>query len=123
MKGWKTPFVVMALFAGGCRDSGTNLSDRVVIGNAERGRVLVTAVGCNACHDIPSVRGPRGVVGPPLDGIRSRPFLGGAIPNRPATMAAFVRDAPSLVPNTAMPRMPLDQQAAEDVTAFLYSLP
>jgi len=122
MNAWKAGFAMLGLIVGGCQDSVDRPADRVVVGDPDRGRRLVTDVGCNACHNIPGIRGPRGIVGPPLAGIASRPFLGGSVPNHPATMAEFVRNAPSLVPNTAMPSMPLEQKDAEDITAFLFSL-
>jgi cytochrome c1 len=37
-------------------------------------------------------------------------------------LAAFVRDAPSLVPGTAMPAMPLTEAEARDVAAYLMAI-
>ncbi|WP_242915617.1 c-type cytochrome [Brevundimonas pishanensis] len=96
---------------------------RTVAGaDAARGLELVRETGCAACHDIPQVRWPKGRSGPPLAGIGTRPLIAGRIPNQPDAMGAFIQDAPSLVPGTAMPAMPLNDRQARDVAAFLYTL-
>jgi hypothetical protein len=40
-------------------------------GDAARGRTIMASGihGCQACHAIPGIRMPRGVAGPPLDGV------------------------------------------------------
>jgi cytochrome c2 len=91
-------------------------------GDAARGKLVIAQVGCGTCHRIPGVRGARGRVGPPLDGFAQRSFIGGAVPNRPAMLIEWVRAAPKLAPNTAMPPMPLDEGDARDVAAYLYTL-
>lgn len=89
---------------------------------AVRGKATVVRVGCGVCHVIPTVPGPRGTVGPSLAGVGNRGFVAGTLPNRLDVLAAFVRDAPALVPRTAMPPMPLDEEAARDVALFLSTL-
>jgi hypothetical protein len=37
-------------------------------------------------------------------------------------LAAYVRDAPALVPGSGMPAMPLTQEESRDVAAYLYTL-
>ncbi|MDQ2081118.1 cytochrome c [Xanthobacteraceae bacterium Astr-EGSB] len=92
------------------------------LGDAMEGRRVIERAGCAVCHDIPGVRGPRGVVGPSLAGFARRAYFAGALPNRPGLVAQFVRDAPALVPNTAMPDMPLDERQARDAAAYLQTL-
>jgi cytochrome c551/c552 len=104
-----------------CRDENPPVVAHAM-GNAEAGRMLIERVGCAVCHDIPGVRGPRGIVGPSLSGFARRAYFAGALPNRPGLVAQFVRDAPSLVPNTAMPDMPLDERQARDAAAYLQTL-
>ena len=36
------------------------------------------------------------------------------------TLAAYIRNAPALVPNSAMPAMPVSEAEARDVAAYLY---
>ncbi|MNW10173.1 hypothetical protein D3C71_2073330 [compost metagenome] len=49
-------------------------------------------------------------------------MIAGRLPNQPDMMTQFVRDAPSLLPDTGMPAMPLTEAEARDVAAYLYSL-
>ena len=83
---------------------------------------LIRSQGCGACHDIPGVAWPKGRTGGSLAGVGARPMIAGRLPNQPAIMAAFVRDAPSLLPDTGMPPMPLSEAEARDIAAYLYTL-
>lgn len=83
---------------------------------------LIRSQGCGACHDIPGVAWPEGRTGGALAGVGARPMIAGRLPNQPAIMAAFVRDAPSLLPDTGMPPMPLSEAEARDIAAYLYTL-
>jgi mono/diheme cytochrome c family protein len=87
----------------------------------DRGRVAMERVGCGACHTIPGIW-PEGEVGPRLARLADRSLIAGRLPNRPDLLAAFVRDAPALVPGSAMPAMPLSAAEARDVAAYLYAL-
>ena len=90
--------------------------------DAERGRVVIERVGCASCHYIPGIRWPQGRVGPTLQDIAERSLIAGRLPNRPDLLAAFVRNAPALVPGTAMPVMPITEEESRDVAAYLYTL-
>ena len=93
-------------------------------GNATRGRTLIAsgAGGCTACHAIPDMPGPGGVVGPPLAGIAERAFIAGQLPNKPDVLVAFLQDPPALVPATGMPDVRLNLDEARDIAAYLYTL-
>ena len=39
---------------------------------------------------------------------------------RPEVLAAYIRDAPALVPGSGMPAMPVTEAEARDVAAYLY---
>ena len=95
---------------------------RILNGDAAKGRELIAAVGCGTCHTIPGVPGAVGIVGPPLNRFAKRTYIAGAIPNEPAALVAWVRDAPSLVRQTAMPPFPLSYQEAVHIAAYLYTL-
>lgn len=84
-----------------------------------RGRQLVVANGCTACHAFADVPWPRGGLGPPLDDFGRQGLIAGRLPNQPGVLMQFVRNAPALVPGTAMPAMPMSDQDARDVTAYL----
>ena len=91
-------------------------------GDAARGRVVIASVGCGACHDIPGVAGAAGVVGPSLRDFAGRTLIAGVHVNEPEVLASWVRDAPKLSPRTAMPAMPISEQEARDVAAYLHTL-
>lgn len=113
--------VCATLTAAGC--DGAGVQPRPLAGaDPGRGRTVIERVGCAACHAIPGVRGPKGRVGPPLEGFADRTLIGGRIPNRPELLALWVRDAPALAPETGMPPMPLTEQEARDAAAYLYTL-
>lgn len=91
-------------------------------GDPDDGRELIAGLACGACHAIPGIRGADGTVGPALAGFGSRNFVAGTLPNEPGRVAAFVRDAPALVPATAMPALPISEAQAIAIAAYLASL-
>jgi cytochrome c1 len=95
-----------------------------IVGDADiaRGRQLVADKGCVACHTFPDVKWPRGGLGPALDNFGRQGLIAGQLPNQPGVLMQFVRNAPSMVPGTAMPAVPMSDQEARDVTAYLLQL-
>jgi cytochrome c2 len=93
-------------------------------GDPARGRAIVAggAYGCPACHAVPGLRAPRGIVGPPLDGMGGRAFIAGQLPNAPNVLVAFLENPAALVPGTGMPDVRLSLDQARDVAAYLYTL-
>nr|WP_294289130.1 c-type cytochrome [uncultured Sphingomonas sp.] len=89
---------------------------------AERGRAVVVAAGCAACHAFPDIAWPKGRAGPDLTHFDGLGPIAGALPNTPANLAAFVRNAPAAKPGSAMPAMPITQSEARDVAAYLYGI-
>jgi cytochrome c1 len=94
----------------------------VPLASAERGQRAIERVGCGACHTIDGIAWPRGKTAPALADFDRRGLIAGQLPARPDVLAAFVRDAPSLVPGTAMPAMPLTEAEARDVAAYLMAM-
>ena len=92
--------------------------------NAERGRALIAggAYGCAACHTIPGIRSPRGIVGPDLSGFARRPFIAGQHPNTAEVLVAFLQNPPALAPRTGMPNVGLSLEDARDIAAYLYAM-
>lgn len=90
--------------------------------DANRGLEVMERTGCAACHNTPGVAWPKGLAGPSLKGFADRPMIAGQFPNRPDRLIAFLKDAPSMAPATAMPAMPLTDAEARDVAAYLYTL-
>lgn len=91
-------------------------------GNAARGRELVRSYGCGACHTIPHVTGAVAVVGPSLDGIASRAYIAGVLPNEPVNMMRWIMNPPGIDPKTAMPNLRVSARDARDIAAYLYTL-
>jgi cytochrome c1 len=79
-------------------------------------------VGCGACHAIPGIQGADGIVGPSLDTFARRSLIGGVVANRPGQLVRWVREAPALAPDTGMPAMPITENEARDIAAYLYTL-
>jgi cytochrome c2 len=92
------------------------------IGNATRGKEAIERYGCNACHNIPGVPGPKGMVGPPLDHMAARSFIAGKFPNNPQTMIKWLQNPPAYDSQTAMPNLGISADDSRDITAYLYNL-
>ena len=90
-------------------------------GSPMRGRALVVAYGCPACHDVPDAA-PHGEVGPTLQHMASRPYIAGRATNEPITMAAWLRNPQRIKPGTAMPNLGIGDRDARDITAYLATL-
>lgn len=92
-------------------------------GNPDNGRKLILSQGCGACHTLQGVPGAAGNVGPDLTGVASR--AGQAKPGMSAE--AYLHE--SIVEPLAytvqgfqqglMPKLPLSEQQANDLVAFL----
>jgi cytochrome c2 len=93
---------------------------RVHAGDARRGAATLSKYECGACHEIPGIPGAVGRVGPTLDTYASRPYVAGKFSNEPETLVRFILDPPAMAPQTAMPAVPMSDQDARDMAAYLY---
>ncbi|MFN0073352.1 MAG: c-type cytochrome [Chloroflexota bacterium] len=91
-------------------------------GSVDRGRRVLAAYGCGACHVIPGVPGGVGAVGPPLTGWAQRAYIAGALPNQPTYLIAWLRNPQDVEPGTAMPNLGVTEVDARDMAAYLYSI-
>ncbi|HSK38317.1 MAG TPA: c-type cytochrome [Arenibaculum sp.] len=98
------------------------IENRIAGADIERGRMLIAEHGCQACHRIPGVRGPKGIVGPPLDGFGRRVLIAGSFPNTPDNLVRWIAHPTRMMPVTAMPDMGIDEAGARHIAAFLYTL-
>jgi cytochrome c2 len=113
---------LVGLAVSACRGSRSLPSYRVAVGgDAARGKAVVSARHCGACHQIPHITGATGVVGPPLAELWRRSFIAGAIANTPENLVRWIRDPHGVASETAMPTLGLDDTQARDVATFLYS--
>ena len=92
--------------------------------DAAQGRSLIAsgAYGCGACHTIPGIRSPRGIVGPDLIGFARRPFIAGQLANTSDVLVRFLQDPPGVVPSTGMPNVGLSLEDARRIAAYLYTM-
>jgi cytochrome c1 len=92
-------------------------------GGAPRaGREAMVSLGCVACHQVPGYSGTNPRVAPPLGGFALRTFVAGAVENTPDHLMQFIRDPRSIAPRSAMPKLPMSEQQARDMAAYLYTL-
>lgn len=113
------------LLLSGCGEDRSPLfprQDRLLGADIERGRQLISHYGCVACHTVPGIRGPTATVGPSLEKIGLRAYLGGVLPNTPTNLLRWLRDPPAIDPRTAMPNMGLNDAEAKDIAAYLLTL-
>lgn len=114
--------VMLVASLSACNQANAPVGQRIVHGDSENGRAIIAAVACGVCHSIPGITGANGIVGPPLVDFARRQFIAGVLPNRPDILTRWVREAPSMIPATGMPSMPIDEQQARDIAAYLYTL-
>jgi len=91
-------------------------------GNPRSGQKLIVAKGCGSCHVVPGIYSARGLVGPPLYFFGRRTMIAGELPNTPDNLVRWLRDPKAIEPGTAMPNLGLNQQQAQDIAAYLYTL-
>lgn len=121
-RGKRSALLALACFGLGACDGPPDRTPTLSDADAARGRQLVAEKGCVACHTFPDVKWPRGGLGPALSGFARQGLIAGQLPNQPGVLMQFVRDAPGLVPGTAMPAISMSDQEARDVTAYLLTL-
>ena len=114
--------VVFSVAAAGCGRHDAAVESRIG-GDVERGRVALRQYACGTCHVIPGVTGADALVGPPLNGIASRRYLAGILPNTPDNMLRWIRHPQQVSPLSAMPDLAVTEGDARDMVAYLYTLP
>jgi cytochrome c2 len=120
--------VALALFAAvmACNHIDSHRARAAYIttggGNARAGRDAIRKYGCYACHTIDGVSGAHGLVGPPLDGIGTREYIAGELPNTAANLMRWIQHPHAVEPHTVMPEMGVTDQDSRDIAAYLYTL-
>jgi cytochrome c1 len=82
---------------------------------------LLRRHGCAGCHAIKGVEAPGGSVGPPLDDIGKRLYVGGVLANTPDNLVRWIVDPKAFNPRTAMPVTGITEAEARHVAAYLYA--
>ena len=91
-------------------------------GDPNRGKQLIEQYGCNACHIVPGVNGPKGMVGPSMEHIASRQIIAMKLPNTEPNMTAYIQNPQMTDPQNAMPNLGIKPDEARDIVAYLYTL-
>ena len=113
---------LMLLLLLGCNREQKQLAMMSTGGDPNRGKDAIERYGCNACHNIPGVPGPKGMVGPPLDHMAARAYIGGKFPNNPQMMIQWLQNPPAFDSQSAMPNLGVTEADSRDITAYLYTL-
>lgn len=92
------------------------------LGNPRAGLRAMSQYMCATCHTIPGVSGADKNVGPPLNGIATRRYIGGVLRNTPENMVRWLLDPQQVDPQSAMPNLRIRDQDARDIAAYLYTL-
>jgi cytochrome c2 len=117
------PVILLALLgSAACSHGDADAAALTQGGDAARGRELIRSYGCGSCHTIPHVRGAVAIVGPNLQGIASRAYIAGVVPNQPEYMMQWIMNPPSIDSKTAMPNLHVTARDARDIAAYLYTL-
>ncbi|HYS55258.1 MAG TPA: c-type cytochrome [Thermoanaerobaculia bacterium] len=91
-------------------------------GDPARGKEAIARYGCNSCHNIPGVPGPKGMVGPTLEHMASRSVIAGKLPNNPQTMIDWLQNPTKFDPQSTMPNLGVTPADSRDISAYLYTL-
>ncbi len=122
------PLLVLALLAClGCErySNYANYRDAARVtggGDARAGKDAIRHYGCQGCHEIPGMSGPRGLVGPPLTHWANRVYVAGQLPNTPHNLMHWIQHPHDVHPHTAMPEMGVTEKDSRDIAAYLYTL-
>jgi len=116
-----------ALLLAGCGEARLPLSpqgqaEQLDGARAEVGLQLIEDYGCVACHTVPGVKGPASMVGPPLENMALRAYVGGVLPNTPDNLVKWLLDPPAVDPRTAMPDVGMSAADAKHIAAYLLTL-
>ncbi len=114
--------MLVALLVSAC--VGTSIAPQVIVpgGDPTSGRAALQAWGCGSCHTIAGVAGANGKVGPSLNGISDRSYIGGHLRNTPANMMLWIMHPQQVSPGTDMPDSGVPDAVARDMAAYLYSI-
>lgn len=97
-------------------------AQEVALGDPELGRRALEQYLCATCHRIPGVASATKHVGPPLNGIATRQYIAGVLPNTPANMVLWIKHPRQINPLSAMPDLDVQEEDARDIAAYLYTL-
>ena len=117
-----TMVLLLACFITGCERPSVVWAHSQTGGQSDVGRQKIEYLGCASCHSIPGVGDRAARVGPPLDHIASRAYIGTGILNDPTHMVAWIQNPRQLNPQAGMPNLHINETDARDIASYLYTL-
>ena len=111
--------LILALLLTAC---GFERSQVATAGNPAAGARELSRLGCGSCHTIPGIAGAHGKVGPSLEGVASRSYIAGQLPNQPANLEHWIQHPHAVHPETVMPELGMTEAESRDIAAYLYTL-
>jgi len=118
---------LLGLLLAACSSANSNPPPDLAVqiralGDPNKGKDLILAVGCGACHIVPGIVGANGTVGPPLDHMARRQYVAGVLRNTPENLVHWIQHPQQVVPGNAMPEMGISEEEAKQMAAYLYTL-
>lgn len=110
--------MVVVAAACGARKSGIAVGGGA---HASRAPSEIARYGCGSCHTISGVSGANADIGPNLGDFAQRRYIAGRLPNTPANLVAWIRNAQLVDPGNVMPDLGVTPRDARDIAAYLYS--
>ncbi|HKG21319.1 MAG TPA: cytochrome C [Blastocatellia bacterium] len=112
----------LSTFYAACNGDVEREASMLTGGDPVKGRTAIRTYGCDSCHTIPGVRGATSLVGPPLNRMADRGYIGGVLPNTPENMIRWIQDPQGVDHLTAMPNVGVTDSDARDIAGYLYTL-
>lgn len=105
-------------FVAGARGySAREAKDRERVGAAQE---LMSRHGCPTCHSLPELRSANSTVGPPLEALGRRVYVGGRL-NTEQNLTEFLKNPSAERPST-MPDVGLSVSEARQIAVYLRNL-
>jgi cytochrome c2 len=95
---------------------------RLTGGDPRRGEAYIVVYGCAGCHTVPGITRANGLVGPSLESVGRRVYVGGMLRNTPDNLTRWIVNPREINPQTAMPITGISPDEARDVVAYFYSM-
>jgi cytochrome c len=89
-------------------------------GNPPKAKDHIQRFGCGGCHTVAGIPGASGLVGPPLQQIRNRVYVGSRA-NTADNLVEWIVNPRGVNPHTPMPATGISESEARDIVAFLYA--
>lgn len=113
----RLPYVMLVttLLCGCSHDKPADIAQQT------KGKALLVAYGCTACHTIKGLHAGAGNAGPGLEHIAGNSYIAGVLPNTTVAMARWIVAPRRISPGTAMPDLGVSPDEARAMATYLYN--